>query len=558
MPPAQMTRKACDVCYRKRIRCDGQKPRCSHCVLYKSDCTFQATSRKAAIRKQPNRTAAALQSQVQSLETSLDEAQQRIKELEERLTQKSSLQNPLQSLQPQLGEYDVSYSGRASLDLGLELPPQHEALSGVNKFLATFNTILPLFHPQRLLSRVNSWYERPHQRDTSTWAAINVVLSLAYRHIPDEEKPPNYSTLHFMNKAQSVLNDIMLGDSSLLDVQTIVGMVVLLQATSDLKPASALIPIALRLAHGLQLHSRSNSDHLSASETLERDRVFWIAYILDRDISMRTKLPPIQSQNDVSIDWPSATPTDGAGMLYTADNSSSFNFFLSRVQLAHIQGEVYEAMLSKSPTASDAYVRFDNVTRIHQMLDDWLARIPSEFSPSAITQSGNANLQRAFGVLYSSHLTCRSVVCKAHAMEAQWIPSLQDFGRKAVEQEAVTAPRLPVGWHKLVHESREYIELFIAINRKDPAFIWMTACTYISAAVCLTANSLFNPWHTKAGTDDQLIDPAFSFLDDIILQAPLPQLKRLRHSWDELLKNSREMSFRNAVQNVDWLEATCS
>jgi hypothetical protein len=405
---------------------------------------------------------------VQSLETSLDEAQQRIKELEERLTQKSSRQSD----QPRKGEYDVSYSGRGSLELGLELPPEHEVLSGVNKFLATFNTILPLFHTQRLLSRVNLWYEQPHQRNTSTWAAINVVLSLAYRHIPDEEKPPNYSTLHFMNKAQSVLNDIMLGDSSLLDVQTIVGMVLLLQATSDLKPASALIPIALRLAHGLGLHTRSSSEHLSASEALERHRVFWIAYVLDRDISMRTKLPPIQSQNDISIDWPSATPNDGAGMLYTADNSSSFNFFLSRVQLAHIQGQVYEAMLSKSPTASDLYVRLDNVARIHQMLDDWLVRIPFEFSSSAVTQSGNANLQRAFGVLYSSHLTCRSVVCKAHAMEAQWIPSLQDFGIKAVEEGAVVAPRLPVGWHKLVHESREYIELFVAIDRKDPAFIW--------------------------------------------------------------------------------------
>ncbi|KAF5684561.1 transcriptional activator Mut3p [Fusarium circinatum] len=513
-----------------------------------------ATSRKAAIRKQPNGTAAALKSQVQSLETSLDEAQQRIKELEQRLKRRSRTQID----QPQRGEYDVSFSARASLDLGLELPPQHEVLSGVNKFLSTFNTILPLFDPQRLLSRVSTWYERPHQRDASTWAAINVVLSLAYRHIPDEEKPPIYSTLHFMNKAQSVLNDIMLGNSSLLDVQTIVGMVVLLQATSDLKPASALIPIALRLAHGLRLHSRANHDHLSAPETLERDRVFWIAYILDRDISMRTKLPPIQSQNDISIDWPSAIPTDGAGMLYTADNSSNFNFFLSRVQLAHIQGQVYEAMLSKSPTASDVYVRLDNVARIHQMLDDWLARIPSEFSASAITQSGNTNLQRAFGVLYSSHLTCRSVVCKAHAMEAQWIPSLQDFGRKVVEQGIVATPRLPVGWHTLVHESREYIELFVAIDHKDPAFIWMTACTYISAAVCLTANILFNPWHTKAEMDDQLINPAFSFLDDMILQAPLPQLKSLRRSWDELLKNSREMPFRNAVQNLDWLEATCS
>ncbi|KAF4342066.1 transcriptional activator Mut3p [Fusarium beomiforme] len=418
--------------------------------------------------KRPNQTAAALQSKVQSLETSLDEAQQRIKELEEKLTRGALHQN----LETQVCEYDVGHSKTGYYEPGLELPPHQEVISGVNKYLTTMNTILPLFHPQKLLSRVNAWYEQPHQRDTSTWAAINVVLALAYRHIPAEEKPARYSTLHFMNKAQSVINEVMLGDSNLLDVQTIVGMVMLLQATSDLKPASALIPIALRLAHGLGLHTRSPSEHISASEALERDRVFWIAYLLDRDIAMRTKLPPIQNHKDISINWPSATPSDGTGLLYTADGTASFNFFLSRIQLAHIQGEVYETMLSMSPTASDVYVRLENMARIHQMLDDWASRIPSEFSPLTIAHSGNVNLQRAFGVLYSSHLTCRSIVCKAHAMEAQWIPGLQDYCRKAVEQGIVAAPRLPVGWHKLVHETREYIKLFTAIDDKDPAFIW--------------------------------------------------------------------------------------
>ncbi|KAF9767504.1 hypothetical protein IL306_015325 [Fusarium sp. DS 682] len=426
------------------------------------------TSRKAAARKRPNGNAAALQSRVQSLETNLDEAQLRIKELEKQLSGDALDQVP----GAQLSKYDINYSGRGPDKLGLELPPHQEVLSGVNKFLTTMNTILPLFHPQRLLNRVNAWYEQPHQRDTSTWAAINVLLALAYRHISAEEKPARYSTLHFMNKAQSVINEVMLGDSNLLDVQTIVGMVMLLQATSDLKPASALIPIALRLAHGLGLHSRTSSEQLSCSEALERDRVFWIAYLLDRDIAMRTKLPPIQSQNDISIDWPSATPSDGAGLLSIADGTTSFNFFLSRVQLAHIQGEVYETMLSMSPTASDLYVRLNNMDRIHQMLDDWASRIPSEFSPNVVSQSGNANLGRAFGVLYSSHLMCRSIICKAHAMEAQWIPSLQDFGRKAAEHGVITAPRLPIGWHKLVHETREYIKLFEAIDPKDPAFIW--------------------------------------------------------------------------------------
>ncbi|KAM0288742.1 hypothetical protein ACHAO9_006805 [Fusarium lateritium] len=343
----------------------------------------------------------------------------------------------------------------------------------------------------------------------------------------------------------------MTGEPKLLDVQTLIGMVLFLQAASDLQPAMTLMAIALRLAHSLGLHTRSNSDVLSTSEMLERDRVFWIAYICDRDIAMRMRLPPLQNERDISIDWPSASPGDEAGMIYTSDGTFSFNFFLSRVQLAHIQGQIYEATQAPFSPASDVHVRLEKVAQVHRMLDNWYASIPPPFLPDAIVQAREVSIYRPLGVLYASHLACRSLLCKTHAMEWQWLSSLQDFGRKAADG-IVTSPHLPVGWTELVYESRQYINLFASIEPKDPAFFWMTVCTYITGAVCLTANNIFNPWHENTQTDSDLTMLSFRFLENMIREAPLESLQRLRDSWEELLQHARGASVQFVLSKDDW------
>ena len=46
-----MQQKSCDLCYRRKMKCDGQKPRCSHCVTYEIGCTYGAPSRTPAPKK---------------------------------------------------------------------------------------------------------------------------------------------------------------------------------------------------------------------------------------------------------------------------------------------------------------------------------------------------------------------------------------------------------------------------------------------------------------------------------------------------------------------------
>ncbi|KAM0268763.1 hypothetical protein ACHAPA_004688 [Fusarium lateritium] len=522
------TRKACDICYHKRIRSRSRKARTSK---HKSVASVDG-----------------LKDEVLRLETSLSQAQRRIKELEGQ----ASLQSDTPHADSLLSTSEIYLvdSTERIFGNGKGLPPRQEILSTVDKFLSSLNSVLPLFHPQRLNNSINRWYDNPESQNVSTWAAINVILALTYRQNPSD-KVISGTAVKFLNNAQTVLSKVMTGEPKLLDVQTLIGMVLFLQAASDLQPAMTLMAIALRLAHSLGLHTRSNSDVLSTSEMLERDRVFWIAYICDRDIAMRMRLPPLQNERDISIDWPSASPGDEAGMIYTSDGTFSFNFFLSRVQLAHIQGQIYEATQAPFSPASDVHVRLEKVAQVHRMLDNWYASIPPPFLPDAIVQAREVSIYRPLGVLYASHLACRSLLCKTHAMEWQWLSSLQDFGRKAADG-IVTSPHLPVGWTELVYESRQYINLFASIEPKDPAFFWMTVCTYITGAVCLTANNIFNPWHENTQTDSDLTMLSFRFLENMIREAPLESLQRLRDSWEELLQHARGASVQFVLSKDDW------
>ena len=43
--------RACDMCRKKKIKCDGKMPKCSHCENYKTECIFTPQEKKRAPTK---------------------------------------------------------------------------------------------------------------------------------------------------------------------------------------------------------------------------------------------------------------------------------------------------------------------------------------------------------------------------------------------------------------------------------------------------------------------------------------------------------------------------
>ncbi|KAM0231268.1 hypothetical protein ACHAPO_008648 [Fusarium lateritium] len=230
----------------------------------------------------------------------------------------------------------------------MKLPPLEQTMYMTGIFLNTFNLVLPLFHPDSLLRLIGETYAvQPRQRDPVPWAAINVVLALARQQMPDQsEMDFEYGgTNDYIKKAQSVIWTVTLGETGLLNIQTLIGMAMLLQTANDTTPALVIISAAMRLIHKMGLHNRLSTEHLNSTEQRQHANVFWLAYIVDKDLSLRAQQPSVQLDDDIDLDLPTERPVicgsdTEAGIVTTVNGNARLNYFLARIQLANIQGNV--------------------------------------------------------------------------------------------------------------------------------------------------------------------------------------------------------------------------
>ncbi|PVH76650.1 hypothetical protein DL98DRAFT_640111 [Cadophora sp. DSE1049] len=526
-------RKACDLCYTRKLKCDREKPRCSNCVTYATDCTHAVQSRRSKAKEQHNGRKATAKDTMPTRTTTIQEAKP------------DPTQSPLGEMSSKDKVAALSQNQFSdSLDLStssLELPPLHHTLSMLGVFLNSFNSVLPLFHADTLLSLVGECYAlTAHQRDPVVWAAINVVLALATQLIPSDDehdirKGSFHRTTEYLNKAQTVISQVMLGETRLVNIQVLVGIVMVLQTEHDLTAALVFISATMRLVHKIELHM----------ERRQRGRVFWLAYILDKDLSLRAKQPSVQLDDDIDLELPTllsaGSEDDGgrAGVVVTADGKTEMNFFLARVQLASIEGSVYDCLYSTRASKRSLEERAIARHNIVSALKDWQRSIPTEFGAGVVasTTGNNPASNGFFCLLHSASLQCITLVNQAHAWDEKWVLGLRDQGRGS------GAPQLPPGWEDLVSQARDFMVLFSQTWSSDVWFRWMASCSYLTAMVLLIANDLCNLEHNHMYGDSQLVDDALSWLN---VRASNDQREDVRALRDVCFKAVGEVRRRRA------------
>ncbi|KAE8414620.1 fungal-specific transcription factor domain-containing protein [Aspergillus pseudocaelatus] len=430
----------------------------------------------------------------------------------------------------------------------MKLPPLQLAMTMVGIYLNTWNSVLPLFHADTLLRLVGECYARqPQQRDPVVWAAINVVFALACQQVPEgaSNGHSEYQTdqaTEYLNKAQSIISTVMLGETYLLNIQVLVGMVMVLQTAHNLTPSLILISATMRLVHKLGLHNHAASTHLDPVQRRQHARVFWLAYILDKDLSLRTQQPSIQLDDDIDVELPSSLPTTNddndntAGIVVTADGNARMNYFLARVKLANIEGRLYDSLYSTRAVNRGFEERRNAKESIVSALDEWRASIPPEFSASIVTSStrnkpGNNGF---FCVLHSTSLQCMALVSRAHAWDGQWVSGVRNHSR------GTQILQLPPAWETIVHQARNYMLLFREVWSRDAWFCWLTSCPYTTAMVLLTANALYNPWHDKIQLDMELMDSALLWLNEAMRESQSEETQALRETCVEAVRTVKQ------------------
>lgn len=283
-----------------------------------------------------------------------------------------------------------------------------------------------------------------------------------------------------------------------------------------------------------------------------------MAYILDKDLSLRAQQPSVQLDDDIDVELPSSLPVANddndstAGIIITTDGNARMNYFLARIQLANIEGRVYDCLYSTRAVNRSLEERESAKESIVSALDEWRAFIPPEFSPSIVTCSTRNKPANSgfFCVLHSTSLQCMALVYRAHAWDGQWVRSLRSHSR------GLQILQLPPYWEIIVHQARSYMLLFRRSWSKDAWFRWlaiiyhiedtivdsnrMTSCPYTTAMVLLTANSLYNPRHDMIKLDMELIDSALIWLTEAMHENQSVEVRTLWETCVEIVRTVKQ------------------
>ncbi|PNP37068.1 hypothetical protein TGAMA5MH_11039 [Trichoderma gamsii] len=222
------------------------------------------------------------------------------------------------------------------------------------------------------------------------------------------------------------------------------------------------------------LHNRATSALLDSEERRQHTHVFWLVYILDKDLSLRAQQPSIQLDDDIDLDLPHWLPadTDGdgnaPGVVVTADGNTRMNYFLARVQLANIEGGVYDCIYSTRAAKRSPEERLAAANSVLGALEKWQAEIPPEFGAAIVASTANNNSTSIgfFCVLHSISVRCMTLINGAHAWNDQWVRSVHDIVRGTEKLQ------LPIGWAALVRQARNFMILFERAWSKEIWFRW--------------------------------------------------------------------------------------
>ncbi|KAI1085215.1 hypothetical protein F5B20DRAFT_567879 [Whalleya microplaca] len=531
-------RKACDTCFKKKIKCDMLKPTCSNCLLYNVPCSTTTIRRRTA----PANPSQKSQNQVRTNENSIrdgDSIEARLARIEAKLDNlgDASAGMTLNQILRTESSQDEEYSGASAESTPVALssdasrrhdeyaiPPLTEILPIIEDYFRHWNSAWPLFNQHCFMKMLSDFYSNPASRSKVAWAAINVVLAMGYRIRTVEGeiafKFNDEKVKRCIDNAQMVLDELVTREEDTLGIQIILGLVLLSQISPDQKPSSVLIGPAMRLAHSLELHMKSALVDYPPDIARQRSTLFWLCYILDKDISLRTKTPSIQLDSDVDLELPK---DDWQGCyLQSTDGRSQFNYLRARVQLAHLEGKIYDELYSNRSMKLPLEARTERVLYLNKLLIQWRQTIPTSLQLEHITES----LERAplahMIILYHTYFVCLAMVNGVYSINSPWFQALGGYCAAALinfDRHSTwmrrQQPPLPDGWATCVDASRGCLKI-LARPSYSGCNMWLSSCAYYSALLVLLANLLYFPLHELADYDRKLATDTMGSMEKLL------------------------------------------
>lgn len=257
----------------------------------------------------------------------------------------------------------------------------------VTEFLNTFNQTIPLVDDTTLLRLVERQFSWNPDESPSSWILINVAIAFSYKErvqTSTEASSDWRNSLGHIKNAMNVVVDLLLRNADLPAVQGLLGLALYFQGTPNAQALFMFAASGLRLSHSIGLH-RNTTSGFTQSEVEERRRTFWVAFILDADISIRVGRPPVQDMEDYNTPLPAESPHDGKGMV--SIDGVSFNCFRLLAQFALVQRRNYRYLQTVTVARRPRETALKSAKAYEEALLEWKNSIPDIFGPQHLFAS---------------------------------------------------------------------------------------------------------------------------------------------------------------------------
>lgn len=354
------------------------------------------------------------------------------------------------------------------------LPPKTEALSLLNDFFQNFNCMFPLFHQPTFMHLVERQYSDDPYQGSGWWASLNCALAIAHRLrvmsnlVPQEEDDKAWG---YLKNALGVFPELTMRNTDLLSVQALLGMALFLQGTPNPQPTFLLVAAAIRLSQSIGLHKKGTGFNLNPIEIEQRKRVFWIAYVLDKDLCLRAGRPPAQDDDDMNVELPDADPEDSIGNIPLADGKGKMNLFRVMCEFAVIENEVYKRLYSVSATKQSDGELLNTIGELDQRLEEWKDNIPIDFRPEHEIKASHTPLILHIVMLHFAYNNCLTTIHRMSVHRGYWTSRLSNYAIQGLNARPLN-PRVFSSAALCTAAARASISLLKYVPQGDFACVW--------------------------------------------------------------------------------------
>jgi hypothetical protein len=275
----------------------------------------------------------------------------------------------------------------------------------------------------------------------------------------------------FIKNALGVYTELSMRNTDLMSVQALMGIALFMQGTPNPQPSFLLIATALRVAHSIGLHRRGTGFELNPIEIEQRKRVFWIAYILDKDLSLRSGRPPVQNDDDMNVELPDADPVDNIGNIPLADGKGKMNLFRVMCEFAVIESNVYRRLYATKASKQTDGEMLLAIGELDQQLEDWKDSIPIDFRPEHEIKASHTPLILHVVMLHFAYNNCLTTIHRMSIHHGFWTNRLSNFALKGLNTRALN-PRVYSSASLCTAAARTSISLLKYIPQGDFNCVW--------------------------------------------------------------------------------------